>query len=760
MSPRRDPRDASRPGEPRPGTLSRREFVKLTGFASGGMLVSVWLPGCDRAAVPRATAAEARLAGADAFSPDAMALTPWFRIEPDGRVTVFAQKIEMGQGTMTSLPMILADELDVEWGRVVVAPAPLAERTYGWQGAGGSTSVWQSWTMLRRAGATARHLLREAAANRWNVPASECETGAGRVTHSASGNTAHYGELAADAAALPVPDAPVLKDHSAFHIIGRPTRQVGLEAIVTGRTSFGIDTRADGALRASVERAPVLGARPQRVDDAEARAVRGVRDVILLDKAAHPSILHHGVAVLADATWPATKGRRALRVEWSDSEGRAESSESIAARFRDAIARPGKVLRSAGDADAALRGAATTIEADYEVPFLAHAPMEPGNCFADVRADSVLLRGPLQDPAEAVMFAAEITGIPRERVRIEHARLGGGFGRRLSSDYAAEAAYLSMKAGAPVQVVWTREDDIRFDMYRPAALHRLAAGLDASGRVIAWTHRQVSTSRYGYQAPDRPPESSEVYPDDPPAGMVANYRVEYSPVESLLPRGAWRSVVHSGNAFVTECFTDEVAHAAGIDPVSFRLAMYGEDRELPYRDHGGPVLDVGRLRRVLEVAAEAAGWGGELPGGHAHGVAVRFTFGGYAAQIAEVSVDVDGAVRVHRVTASIDCGTPVNPSGIRAQVVGGIVFGLTAALHGEITVRDGGVVQGNFDDYPLLRIDRMPEIDVHMVPSTRDPGGTGEMSVPPIAPAVANAVFAATGERVRRTPIRPDARRA
>jgi isoquinoline 1-oxidoreductase beta subunit len=417
-------------------------------------------------------------------------------------------------------------------------------------------------------------------------------------------------------------------------------------------------------------------------------------------------------------------------------------------------------MRDDGNVDAVLRRSSRTVEAEYELPFLAHAPMEPGNCFADVRADSVVLRGPLQDPAEAVAFASTITGIPRERIRLEPARLGGGFGRRLSSDYAAEAAWLSMQARAPVQVVWTREDDVRFDMYRPAALHRLAAGLDAGGRVTAWHHRMVSTSRYGYQRPSRPPESSEVYPDDPPAGLVDDYRVEYSPVASALPRGAGRSVVHSGHAFATECFTDEVAHAAGIDPVEFRLTMYGDAREMPYRDHGGPVLDVSRLRRVLEVAADLAGWGGALPEGHAHGVAVRFTFGGYAAQVAEVSVDDDGGIRVHRVSASIDCGTAVNPDGVTAQVVGGVVFGLSAALYGEITLLNGGVEQGNFDDYPVLRMDHMPAVDVRIVPSTRDPGGTGEMSVPPVAPAVANAVFAATGRRLRRLPLRPESLRA
>jgi isoquinoline 1-oxidoreductase beta subunit len=722
------------------------------------MLVSVCWPGCGHREQAVADGVGAEFAPTAAALPEQTQLGAYFRIEPDGGITILAPKIEMGQGTYTSLPMILADELDADWARVTVMPAPLDEQMYGWQGAGGSTSVWEGWEPLRTAAAAVREMLVNAASAEWKVEVAELRTEAGRVHHDGSRRSAHYGELATAAATLPVPAAPRLKQPAEFRIIGRPQRQVNLEDIVTGRVQYAYDTRVPGMLRASVERAPVPGAKPVRIEDSQARAVHGVRDILVLDKDADRSILAHGVAVIADDTWAALKGRQALSVQWSASADQPpESSERLERVFREQIERPGKVLRNDGDALSALRAASRSLTADYVLPFLAHAPMEPGNCFAHVRPDGVTLRGPLQDPGEAAEIAARLTGLTRDRIQVELPRLGGGFGRRLSSDYAAEAVLLSRAAGAPVHVVWTREDDIRFDLYRPAARHRLAAALDGDGRITAWHHKQVSTSRYA-STPWRniPPERSEFYVDDPPAGMIANYRLEYSPVESPVTRGAWRSVIHSGNAFVVQSFLDELAHAAGADPVEFRLRLLGEERELPYADHGGPTLSTARLRHVLQRASEHAGWGDALPPGRARGVAAHFTFGGYAAQVAEVSVADDGRIRVHHVVAAIDCGIPVNPAGIRAQVEGCIAFGLSAALHGAITFANGGVVQSNFHDYPLLTHDRMPDVEVLIVESTAPPRGTGEISVPPIAPAVANAVFALTGLRPRRTPFTPE----
>ncbi len=719
----------------READLSRRDFIRVTSVSAGSLLVAIPLVAEHRA-------------GAVGEGLRAAALNAYVRIDSDGTVTVLSPKIEMGQGTHTSLPMIVAEELDADWSAVRVDAAPLDQSVYGWQGAGGSTSVWQSWDTLRRAGAAVREMLVEAAAQRWGVVPGECRTAKGRVHHDATGRSLGYGALAAEAARRTPPAQPRLKDPAAFTIVGQATRQVGLEEIGSGQTRFASDTRVANLRRVVVERGP-FGCRPLAVDDTATRRVPGVRDVVALEADAHAQIGAHGVAVVADSTWAALQGRRALDVRWSESD--EPSSEALRDRLLEAVRRPGTVVREDGDVDRALGRAARTVQAEYELPFLAHATMEPGSCFVDVRPDRVVVRAPLQDPEQGARIAAALTGLPRDAVTVEPARLGGGFGRRLTADLVAEAVVLARKIGAPLQLVWTREDDMRFDRYRPAGCHGLRAGLDATGRVTGWRHRIATTSIAAYMDPAMPVHETECYADDLPAGVLPDYRVEYAPVPSAVPRGYWRSVAHPGNAFAVESFIDELAHAAGRDPVTVRLELLGGERRLPYRQHGGPVLETARLRRVIEMAAERAGWGRQ-PWGMGRGIAARFTFGSYAAQVADVSVE-RGRVRVHRVVAAIDCGVPVNPAGIRAQVEGGVVFGLTAALHGSITVRDGRVEQGNFHDYPLLRMSEMPEVDVLIVPSDAAPRGTGETSVPPIAPAVANAVFAATGVRVRRLPI-------
>lgn len=716
---------------------SRRSFLKVGALTGGGLLVGVqWSCAPGRA----------RDGG------DPVILGAHFRIRPDGRVSILAPKVEMGQGTRTSLPMILADELGVPWSRVQVEPAPLDEETFGWQGVGGSTSIWNLWEPLRIAGATAREMLGSAAAARWEVPASECSVVDGRVMHEGSGRSVDIGEVAADAALLDVPDSPRLKPRSEHRLIGTPTPQVDLPDIVSGRVQYGLDTRVEGMLRVCIERGP-FGSEPMSIDDAAARAIPGVVDVVRLERSAHRGILAEGVAVLATNTWTAMQGRNALRVEWSESPEppTAELAADLARRVRE----PLPELRNDGSFDDAVARGARVIEADYHVPFLAHAPMEPGNCYAHVHEGGVDVRGPFQDPEEARVWASQIAGVEPERVTVHPVRVGGGFGRRLTSDYAAEAVALATATGHPLQVVWTREDDIGHDFYRPLAAHRLTAVLDEDGSLIGWRNRQASTSRYGYRGSPEP-WASEFYPDDPPARMVPAYRIEYQAVDSVIPRGTWRSVVHSGNGFVVESFLDEVAHADGRDPLAFRLDLYGEDRELPYEDHGGPVLDTGRLRAVLERAAEGANWSSGPAPGRGLGLAAHFTFGSYAAQVAEVSVDDDGRIRVHRVVAAIDCGIPVNPLGIEAQVEGGVIYGLSAVLGEEVTFVGGRAQQSNFHDYPVLRMPDAPEIEVHIVDSGAAPKGTGETSVPPVAPAVANAVFAAAGIRLRNPPFTPE----
>jgi isoquinoline 1-oxidoreductase beta subunit len=485
-----------------------------------------------------------------------------------------------------------------------------------------------------------------------------------------------------------------------------------------------------------------------------------VRDVVEIVPRDNPLEMVSGVAVVADNTWAAMKGRAALSVEWEAGPKPDESSESLRAQFERLTEKRGKVIRDDGNVDRALEGAAKTLDAVYEVPFLAHAPMEPMNCVADVRSGSCEIWAPTQSPGGAHELAQSITALPRETIRVHMIRTGGGFGRRLLNDYAAEAVYLSKAVGAPVQVVWTREDDIRHDYYRPAGFHRLRAGIDGDGNLIAWEIHTSTTSRYAFAHSSQPPETTEVFADALPAGVVPNFRLAYTPAASGVPVGPWRGPGKNADTFVDQCFLDEVAHAAGRDPVEFRRALFGEPREMPYRDHGGPSFDTGRLRGVLDAAAEASGWGSALPKGSGRGVAAHFMFGAYVAEGAEVSVDSDGRLAVDRVVAAVDCGTVVNPIGARAQVEGAILHGLSAALHGKVDIAHGAAVPGNFDAYPLLRIQEAPRIEVHFVPSAAHPSGLGEIALPAVAPAVGNAIFAATGQRVRRLPIRAEDVRA
>lgn len=723
------------------GVLSRRIFLKVSASAAGGVLLGL-------RALPLEAAGDADAAAATQW------LNIWVAVDPDGSVTVTVPKVEQGQGIRTALPMILADEMDTSWDRVAIELAPFRwDGRYGWQGVGGSTSVWTLWGPLRHAGAAAREMLKAAAAARMGVPVGECTTSEGAVIHSPTGRRVGYGEVAGDAAAQAPPRELPFKDSSAFTIIGTDRNLRGSLELAVGSAAYGSDVRVEGMAFAAMARAPSLGARARVVRDQAARQVAGVEAVVTVRHSDYPDMLEEGVAVLARDTWSALKGRERLEVEWEEGPGAEESTEGLFARFRELTDRPGSVLRNDGDFDAAMSEAVVTCDAAYEQPLLAHVPMDPGAFFADVRADRAVFRGPMQAPEDVATIARRITGLPRDAIEVQMYRQGGSFGRRLVSDAAAEAIALSKEAGRPVKVMWTRDDDLRHGTYRPTSCHRLTAGMDGQGRVVAWRHRQASTSRYGYQDATQHPAASEFYPDDPPARMVPNFRLEYTPVDSLVPRGPWRSVIHSHCAFAVESFTDELAHAAGVDPLELRLRILGDDRGLPYADHGGPVLDTGRLRRVLERAAEAAGWGRPVADGVGLGLAGRFTFGSYAAQVAEISVDDSGRVTVHRVVVAIDVGVPVNPNGIRAQVEGGVAFGLSAALYNQVRVERGGVVESGFHDHPIVRFRQMPDVEVHIVGGEHPPRGAGETAVPLVAPAVANAIFAVTGVRLRRPPL-------
>lgn len=462
--------------------------------------------------------------------------------------------------------------------------------------------------------------------------------------------------------------------------------------------------------------------------------------------------------MLAESTWAALRARRALRVELAPAGSTtADPADSVAlsAAFRDAVAKPpATLIRNDGDVDGAFAGATTIVDATYELPFLAHVPMEPMNCTAHVTAERCEIWGPMQGPAGARSLAARITGLPNDRIVVHMTRAGGGFGRRLMSDVAAEAVFLSWSVGLPVQVLWTREDDLEQDYYRPAGHHRIRAALDASGHVTAWSQHLANTSRYQYARRQQPPVGSELYKDDFPAQLLPNVRIGYTPISTAIPTGAWRATLHSANTFAVESFIDELAHAAKKDPLAFRLELLGAPRRVRYADHGGPTFDTGRLAGVLQLAAERAGWSQTLSGNRARGIAAHFTFGSYAAHVAEVSRDVRGRIRVDRIVCAIDCGLVVNASGAEAQAQGGVLDGLNAALHGAITVEAGRVRESNFHLYRMLRIDEAPSVDVHVVASPEQPSGLGEAPLPPVAPAVANAVFALTGQRMRRLPLR------
>ena len=721
--------------------MKRRSFIQLGTTAAGGLLVSIVLPGSARA-VERARAANRSAASAK--------IGAFIEIDTSGRVTIAAKNPEIGTGTKTALPMIIAEELDVSWQQVNVVQAPL-DRAFGAQFTGGSTGVMENWTALRRAGAAARYALVSVAATRWGVEPSACRTEQGVVVHGATGRRLAYGEVAGDASTVQVPDQLPLKRVDDFRILGTRVPNVDVVPIARGAQQYGIDVSRPGMVIATITHAP-FGTRVARVNEAKALAVPGVRRIVRIGPRDNPIELREGVAVIADNTWAAFEGQRALEVTYTEPNAAESSSGSLEAAFRAGLERPGQRIRDDGDVDAALASAAKTLDVVYEIPFIAHVPMEPVNYTADVRGDRVELWGPTQDPGDARDLAARVVGVPVANVTVHMERCGGGFGRRLMVDYAAEAAYLSKAVGAPVKVVRTREEDLQHDYFRPAGMHRVRAGLDARGTPIAWAQHLANTSRYAFALrPDA--VKSELYRDDFPAQCLPNVRLEYTPVPSVVPTGAWRATLHSANAFVVQSAVDELAHLAGQDPVTFRLAMLGSARRLRYADHGGPVFDTGRLAGVLRLAADRAGWTRPVPRGRGRGIAAHFTFGSYVAHVAEVSVDASGRPRVQRIVAAVDCGQLVNTSGAEAQVQGGVIDGLSSALFGQITVDSGRVRQSNFNDYRLVRMREAPSIEVHFVRSSETPSGLGEPPVSPVAPAVANAIFSLTRNRVRRLPL-------
>jgi isoquinoline 1-oxidoreductase beta subunit len=708
--------------------IDRRGFLKTGMAGATGLVIGFYLPGRFEALAEPATSAPVS------------SLNAWMQVSSGDGVIIVIDKSEMGQGILTALCMIAAEELDCDWKTIRTEFAPAAKEyfnpAFGMQGTGGSSSVRSSWDPMRKAGAAARDMLLQAAATEWKVDKSACRTENGVIYHDASKKSLTYGAVASAAAKLPVPQDVPLKDPKKYRIIGKPTKRLDTPDKVDGRAQFGIDVQQGGMLYAVVARCPVFGGKVASFDATKAKAVPGVKTVVQISS---------GLAVVADNTWAAMQGRRALEVKWDEGPNANASSETISKLFADQMAKTGAEARKEGDAPSALSAAAQRIEAVYEAPYLAHATMEPINCTAEVQPGRVDVWAPTQFQTVSQAVAAKICGLKPEHAFIHTTFLGGGFGRKAGTDFVIDAVETSKAMNRPIKVTWSREDDTQHDYYRPASYAKLAGGLDADGWPVAWTTRVACPSIMeawfpGSTKDNLDPSSVEGVANLPYS--IPNIHVDYVRTEPGIPVGFWRSVGNSQNGFFSECFMDELAAAGKKDPYEFRRRMLDK---------------APRHLGVLELAAQKAGWDKPLPAGRYRGIAVLFAFESYAAQVVEISVDRKArSVKVHRVVCAVDVGRVVNPANIVMQSESAVAYGLSSALYGEITIAGGRVTQTNFNNYPVLRLDAMPTVEVYIVPSEEKPTGAGELSVPPVVPALCNAIFAATGKRIRHLPIRAE----
>ena len=715
--------------------VSRREFVTVLTAAGGGLLLGYRVEGAQRA-TSAATAAASPGTSSASFAPNA-----FIRLSPDGTVTLVMPQAEMGQGVYTSLSMLLAEELEVAPDQIRLEHAPpddqrYANQFFGEQLTGASSSVRAFYEPLRRAGATARAMLVAAAAGSWNVDPASCRARKGVVTHTPTRRTLTYGLLASKAASLPVPDKVTLKDPKDYTLIGTPLKRLDTPSKVTGTAQYGIDIRLPGMLIATVAASPVLGGTVAAIDEQKAKAVPGVRQIVRFDDA---------VAVVADHMWAAKQGLAALDIRWDDGPNANLSTVDIVQRLAKASETAGVAAREDGDPDSAFAGAAKKVEAVYEAPFLAHAAMEPMNCTVHVRKDSCEVWTGSQVLSRARTTAAEVTGFPLEKVVVHNHFLGGGFGRRLEVDYVTQAVRIAKQVDAPVKVVWTREEDIQHDVYRPYYYDRMTAGLDPRGTPVAWTHRIVGPAIIARYLPRAFKDGKDVDAVDGAVQLLYNIpaiRVEHvRHEEPVLNTGFWRGVGVTHNNFVVESFIDELAAASTQDPVAFRRTLLGKSP---------------RALAVLDLAAKEGRWGAPLAHGRGRGVAVLYSdWGSYLAQVAEVEVTASGEVRVHRIVCAVDCGQIVNPDIVTAQIESGVVYGISGALWGEVTLKHGRVEQSNFHNYRVLRMNETPPIEVHLVRNGEAPGGIGEPGTAVTAAALSNAIYAATGKRLRKLPLQP-----
>lgn len=724
--------------------ISRRNFMVESSLAGVGLLLGIHL------APPRLLSQESEKAKKKApVNP----FDAYIHVKPDGKISLIVAKSEMGQGIKTGLAMILAEEAEVDFNAVTVEQAETRPDIYDHMGTGGSGSTMENFMPLRRAGATVRELMTSAAAQQWNVPKVECNANKGVVRHASSSRQASYGELVQAASRLPLPDPEKvpLKNESEFNLIGHATPRVDIPSKVNGSAGFGLDVRVPEMLFAVVARCPAFGGKPAHFEASRAKQVPGVRDVFEIPALGKDMYTAGGIVVVADSTWAAMKGREALQIDWDRGPAASESTAALRQSLRTAANKPGKRVRNDGNVDEALPSSAKRVEAVYEFPHLAHATMEPMNITVHARGSEAEVWAPTQSPDWVQRTVAKLLDLPPATVIVHTTLMGGGFGRRYMADYPAEAAQIAKIVGKPVQLVWSREDDMTHDFYRPAACHVMRGAVNEAGHPLFWSHTIASTAIGAlWGSPDKL-EESEVGGAKQMPYAIANVRLEYAAVPSSVPPLWWRSVEHSFNGFAVECFIDELAAAAGKDPVEFRRGLLAKPHDWKPRDEDDP--DPARLRGVLDLAAEKVGWGTPLPRGKGRGIASYHSFGSYIAEAAEVTVN-GGNFKIDRIVAAIDCGQVVNPESVRSQAESAIVYGLSAALKNEITIKDGAVEQSNFDAYDPIRIDEAPPIEVHILKSKEDPGGMGEPALPPAAPAVANAIFAASGQRLGKLPFR------